>query len=278
MISRPRAGAAGIAVGLAIVAAAPARAQSSPASPASAAASRDSGRGRVRVEPARDRDAAADDEVPSFGQLFTGTLRNFRQLPALGNLELLGIGGVAALATHAADSETSRALADASALDEPLKAGAFLGATPFELGAAFAAYGLGRASGHNRVARIGADLVQAQLMAESLTMGIKQVSRRARPSGSGYSFPSGHTTVTFASATVLQRHFGWKIGIPAYAVAAYVGTSRIHDRRHYLSDVAFGAALGLVAGRSVTLNRRHGVGLSVAPVDGGGAVVFGIRR
>ena len=78
-------------------------------------------------------------------------------------------------------------------------------------------------------------------------MIFKQATRRSRPEGTGYSFPSGHTTVTFASATVLQRHFGWKVGLPAYAVASYVAASRVEMKRHYLSDVAFGAALGIVA-------------------------------
>jgi membrane-associated phospholipid phosphatase len=248
MNSRSSSRAAAIAFALSIVAAGPARAQS------------------------------ADDDVPSFAQLFTATLRGFQQLPTLGNLELLGIGGAAALAAHPADREVTRALADSRSLHEPLEAGAVLGGTPFELGAAFATYGIGRAVHHQRIARAGADLVRAELIAESLTLAIKQTTRRARPSGSGFSFPSGHTTAAFASATVLQHHFGWKIGVPAYVVAAYVGTSRIQDRRHYLSDVAFGAALGVVAGRTVTLNRRQGVALGLAPVAGGGAVVFGIRR
>jgi PAP2 superfamily protein len=258
MISTPLARVAAIAFALSIAAGAPARAQSSPSSSSSA--------------------TGPEDEVPSFGQLFTRTLGDFKQLPTLGNLEVLGLGGIAAIATHPADSRSSRALADSSTLHEPFEAGAFLGGTPFQLGAAFATYGLGRAFHNSRIARAGADLVQAELIAETLTMGIKQASRRARPEGSGYSFPSGHTTVSFASATVLQRHFGWKIGIPAYAIATYVGTSRIQNRRHYLSDVAFGAALGTVAGRTVMLNRRHGVGLSLAPVNGGGAVMVGIRR
>jgi hypothetical protein len=43
-------------------------------------------------------------------------------------------------------------------------------------------------------------------------------------------------------------------------------------RRHYLSDVAFGAALGIVAGRTVTIGREHK--FTVAPIastDGAGA-------
>ena len=86
--------------------------------------------------------------------------------------------------------------------------------------------------------------------------------------------------MSFASATVLQRHFGWKVGLPAYAVASYVAASRVEMKRHYLSDVAFGAALGIVAGRSVTIGGRHqfllapmatpaGAGISVNWIDGG---------
>ncbi|HMF98091.1 MAG TPA: phosphatase PAP2 family protein [Vicinamibacterales bacterium] len=274
MISRSRFRAAAIAVTLSIVAAVPARAQTGSAS-SGAQPDREGNFGSVRLQP--DRDPAVDD-VPSFGEILTGTLRAFQHLPSRTNFELLALGGIAAPATHPADSETSRVLSGSVALDEPFEAGAFLGGTPFQIGAAFATYGLGRAFHNSRIARAGADLVQAQLVAEALTMGIKQATRRARPEGSGYSFPSGHTTVSFASATVLHRHFGWKAGIPAYLAAAYVGTARIQTRRHYLSDVAFGAALGAVAGRTVTLNRRHGVGLSVAPVNGGGAVLIGIAR
>jgi len=220
--------------------------------------------------------ADGDSDVPTLTQLFTRSLRGFAQVPAADNLEWLAAGGVAALATHAADRETSRVIAESRALDAPLEAGAFVGGTPFELGAAFAAYSLGRAFDNGRLARAGADLVQAQLIAESLTLAIKEATRRARPSGTGYSFPSGHATAAFASATVLQQHFGWQVGLPAYFVATYVGASRIHDRRHYLSDVAFGAVLGTIAGRAVTVNRRHRVTVGVAPADGGGAVVIGM--
>ena len=74
--------------------------------------------------------------------------------------------------------------------------------------AAFAAYGAGRVFKHDGLTLVGADLVRAQLMAEALAIAVKQTTRRDRPSGSGFSFPSGHTTATLAAATVLQRHFG----------------------------------------------------------------------
>jgi membrane-associated phospholipid phosphatase len=92
-------------------------------------------------------------------------------------------------------------------------------------------------------------------VAQGLTYGLKYVVRRERPDGTGYSFPSGHATVTFASATVLQRHLGWRYALPTYTLATYVAVSRLHENRHYLSDVVFGSTIGIIAGRTVT---RHG--------------------
>jgi membrane-associated phospholipid phosphatase len=110
-------------------------------------------------------------------------------------------------------------------------------------------------------------------MAQAMTIGIKVTARRQRPDGYSQSFTSGHAAMAFASATVLQKHYGWKVGIPAYAVASYVGISRVQTDRHYASDVIFGAAIGLVAGRSVTFGSErfvlgptgspHGAGVSL---------------
>ena len=99
-------------------------------------------------------------------------------------------------------------------------------------------------------------------------------ARRNRPEGSGYSFPSGHTTVSFASATVLHQYFGWKIGAPAYAAAAYVAASRVQMKRHYLSDVAFGAALGIVSGRTVAFGARRQFKLEPTLTPGGAGALM----
>lgn len=49
---------------------------------------------------------------------------------------------------------------------------------------------------------------------------------------------------------------GWKAGMPAYGVAAYVAASRLSENRHYLSDVIFGATVGMMAAHTVTIG--HG--------------------
>ena len=66
---------------------------------------------------------------------------------------------------------------------------------------------------------------------------------------------------------MLQRHYGWKVGVPATVAAAYVATSRVHDNRHYLSDVIFGAAMGIAAQRTVTLHAGR-YGASLIPTGG----------
>jgi membrane-associated phospholipid phosphatase len=83
-----------------------------------------------------------------------------------------------------------------------------------------------------------------------LTYGLKFGVGRERPDKSNKrAFPSGHTSNSFLTATIAQEIYGSKIGIPAYILACITGLSRIHDNKHYLSDVIFGAALGTAVGK-----------------------------
>lgn len=77
------------------------------------------------------------------------------------------------------------------------------------------------------------------------TFTLKKITSRTRPSGKPNSFPSGHTSITFASATVLNQWYGPKIGIPAYTMAAFTAFSRMQDHYHWFSDVLFGATVGI---------------------------------
>jgi len=212
-------------------------------------------------------DAAAGVR-PSLFRPFTDTLRDFRRLPSVTNAEWLVAGLAVAASTRPADRDITEDFGGTR--NRVFRPGATIGGMPFALGSAFATYAIGRSLNKPGVMSLGGDLIRAQIMAEILTVGVKQSTRRSRPEGSGFSFPSGHTATAFASATVIQQHYGWKFGAPAYAVATYVAASRVEMKKHYLSDVAFGAAIGIVAGRTVTIGHQRKFTMTpIASTDGG---------
>jgi membrane-associated phospholipid phosphatase len=215
----------------------------------------------------------APEAMPSFRSLFTDLGHDVRHLVDPGNLMVLGVAGGAALAVHGEDVDVTRRASGSEVIDETLDGGAFIGSGLFQFGAAFGTYVIGRTAHDRETAVLGADLFRAQLMCAGLTQGIKLAVDRPRPDGSRYSFPSGHTSSSFATAAVLQRHYGWKVGAPAYALASYVGASRLSENMHFLSDVLFGAGIGIVSGRAVTVG--HGTKTFAlvplaAPGPGGG--------
>lgn len=88
--------------------------------------------------------------------------------------------------------------------------------------------------------------------------GLKSVFKRRRPlvqvehpypfrQPLTSSFPSGHATAAFCSATLLAD--GDDLAPLYYAAAAVVAASRVHVRIHHASDVLGGALIGLVLGR-----------------------------
>ena len=65
------------------------------------------------------------------------------------------------------------------------------------------------------------------------------------------SFPSGHSTASFAIATVLAKRFPmW--GPLCLAIAVFVGISRLLRGSHFLTDVIGGAVLGILSGYVAT--------------------------
>jgi membrane-associated phospholipid phosphatase len=180
---------------------------------------------------------------------------------------------------HTPDSALSRAMSSSASMGTLLGPGETVGGARLQLAGAVATYGVGRLTGHSKLAVVGADLIRANILAQALTGGIKMSVRRGRPDGTEFSFPSGHTSVSFAAATVIKSHFGWKGGVPAYAAATYVAASRIQDKRHFLSDVAFGAVVGIVAGRTVTLGSgNHKFSVEPTIPNGGGVGISFTKR
>jgi membrane-associated phospholipid phosphatase len=123
--------------------------------------------------------------------------------------------------------------------------------------------GAGLLSGDNEITRAGGRLATTLALAGATSTLTKLTLGRPRPSESldadGYvpfsgqdAMPSGHSTVAFALATALSDDIDrtWA-SVGLYTVATGVAWSRVNDNRHWLSDVAAGAVLGITTAKLV---------------------------
>ena len=166
----------------------------------------------------------------------------------------------------------------------------------------------GRLGDDDGMADAGLHTTEAVLIASALNSVLKIATGRARPYVSHdsthdfdfmrgldddryRSFPSGHTVIAFAMAAAateeVSRSGGatWLVGAATYSGATLVGLARMYNDKHWASDVAMGAAIGIFTGRRV-VKWQHGnpgnrvdrwlLGVSVRSVAGGGRVVLPI--
>lgn len=208
--------------------------------------------------------------------LFHGLLDDVKHLPSRPNLYIAVIGGGLAASVHPADATLNEKLISHDALVTNIwKPGHIVGNDPVQMGLSVATYAYGRLTDAPKASHFGMDLLRAQIVAGGIAEGLKYAVGRERPNHQGDpSFPSGHAALTFATATVIERHLGWKMAGVGYAVAAYVATSRLHDNVHYLSDVVFGGAVGTIAGRTVTQHGRNEWTLVPVRTPGGVALLL----
>ena len=210
-------------------------------------------------------------------RFFPNLLHDVLALPSVNTALVLGAGGAAAGGLRSADLDFATRSAD---LDRSSYAelGGALGDGWLQVGAAFGAYGVGKLAHKPQVIHIGGDLIRAQALNGLITASLKVAVDRTRPDGGHWAFPSGHTSATFASASTLHAHYGYRVGIPAYAIAGFVAWTRARDGKHWLSDVAFGAAIGIVAGRTVASKHAPGrLTITPAPTKGGAMVTITVQ-
>ena len=161
----------------------------------------------------------------------------------------------------------------------PSTIGSFVGGPgPLALGAVL--YGVGHVRGNGFVTQTGREVMRAVLVSGAITAVAKGTVGRARPftapgdpdefsPGHGFtnaafaSFPSGHTSAAFATATVLARELNvghpgsrWWVNPLLFGGATFVGFSRVYQRQHWPSDVLAGAALGTITGYEVVAHSR----------------------
>jgi membrane-associated phospholipid phosphatase len=182
---------------------------------------------------------------------------------------------------HSVDDELQGDVAgEASAVGET---GDFLGDRFFVMGNVAGLFAAGQIAPEGRFRSVTFDVAQGLILNGVLTSALKLAVGRERPDGrNSRSFPSGHTSTSFMYATVLGRHLGSKVGIPAAMLATFIGVSRLEHDAHFLSDVVAGATLGFIVGRTVTAHlgrdaAERVVSLSPMAVPGGGGVVVALR-
>ena len=207
--------------------------------------------------------------------LFSGLWLDIKNLPSPPNAYSAAIGGGAAAAVHPWDQTFNvRLRSHYDVVDDVFAPAKYYGNTPEQLALSIGTYAYGRIFDKPKVSHLGMDLLRAQIIAELLVQPLKFATHRERPDGSNFqSFPSGHAAATFAAATVIERHLGWKGAAIGYGIASYVAASRLHDNVHNVSDVVFGSAVGVIAGRTVTVHGRKMWTLTPGFVPGGVAIL-----
>ena len=143
----------------------------------------------------------------------------------------------------------------------PLDAGIDLGNT-YGHGATLAAgtaglWTMGHLTGNPNTVGAASDLAKGLVLDAALVYALKAGLDRTG-NGQGYSSASAHTASAFTVAPILTSRFGWKVGVPAYGLAAVTAFGRIEDNKQFPSGVIAGATLGFIVGESVA---HHGAKL-----------------
>jgi membrane-associated phospholipid phosphatase len=207
------------------------------------------------LEPPADATSAEhDDGRRTIGRLPANLGRGFVGVFNRDNLVPLLAGGAATAVAFAFDGDVQKAYQQQGWSDTLEDVGGGVYSAVFVAGM----FTAGRFSRETRFRAMTYDLLDAAVVNATYTGILKLVAGRERPNGeNNKSFPSGHTSNAFAMAAVAEGHYGWKVGVPAYAFAGLVGASRVHRNKHYLSDVVAGAALGYIVGRTVVRENSH---------------------
>ena len=128
--------------------------------------------------------------------------------------------------------------------------------TPLSIGTPILLYTIGSIKKDSTIKKKAIFIGEAFLVNGFITFALKKTINRERPfetypdidqatSAAGESFPSGHTSLAFATATSLSLVYPkWYVIAPSFIWASTVGYSRMHLGVHYPSDVIAGAIIG----------------------------------
>ena len=99
--------------------------------------------------------------------------------------------------------------------------------------------------------RLAVNSAATYITMTAIVQSIKYTAKERRPDRTTRnSFPSGHTAMAFAGATILHKEYGYIspwVSICGYGVATLTGMARILHNRHWMNDVLVGAGTGIVS-------------------------------
>ncbi len=170
--------------------------------------------------------------------------------------------GLAAAALIATDRRTGDEIGEFHRQLNTSRIVSYAGSTFGVGGVAATFYLIGRATHDDRARETG--VLGAEALIDSAMVGtaLKEITQRARPLAGrersefferGTSFPSGHSIQVWSLATVIANEYHDRplVQIGAYGIASAVSLARFTGRKHYLSDVLVGSAMGYGIGRYV---------------------------
>jgi membrane-associated phospholipid phosphatase len=140
-------------------------------------------------------------------------------------------------------------------------------------GSIAASYAAGEIMKSNSLRKTSLLCLESWLTAGFIVETLKFVAGRARPDSgesshsfhpfsmrsSFFSFPSGHSASAFAVAeTIAVQSRKTYVDVLAYSLATLVALSRVHNDRHWASDVFIGSSIGyFVAKKICSLDRNR---------------------
>ncbi|MBQ6965955.1 MAG: phosphatase PAP2 family protein [Bacteroidaceae bacterium] len=98
-------------------------------------------------------------------------------------------------------------------------------------------------------------MLTANAMAFGISFGVSEALKHSvsetRPDlSNNHSFPSGHASFAFVSATILSREYGYIspwITMGSYVTAAGTELLRVKHNKHWMSDLYMGAGIGVMS-------------------------------
>ncbi|MCP5102453.1 MAG: phosphatase PAP2 family protein [bacterium] len=131
-------------------------------------------------------------------------------------------------------------------------------------------YGYGAVANDPKLKDTALLAAESIVISELLVFSLKFITHRRRPAKGNYnewkgpgfslsnlSFPSGHSAMAFSLAVVISSQYKSPlVGVLVYGTAALTAFSRVHDKRHWASDVFLGSAIGYFVTRWIVKRRK----------------------